>query len=124
MSTMIRLTPRGEALLQKQLANGLYRSPEEVVERALETLAENGEQSRVSTTAMTPAEAVADIQANRKGVKLGGLKIRDLIHRGQKCRVSWSSLIRVRRRCSPVVVVTHFVFERITSRCTRRWSFL
>jgi hypothetical protein len=84
MSTTIRLTPHGEALLQKQLANGPYRSPEEVVERALETLAENGEQSRVSTTAMTPAEAVADIQANRKGVKLGGLRIRDLIHEGHK----------------------------------------
>jgi Arc/MetJ-type ribon-helix-helix transcriptional regulator len=84
MSTTIRLTPHGEALLQKQLANGSYRSPEEVVERALETLAENSEQSRVSASTMTPAEAVADIQANRKGVTLGGLKIRDLIHEGHK----------------------------------------
>lgn len=84
MSTTIRLTPHGEALLQKQLANGPYRSPEEVVERALETLAENSEQPRVSASTMTPAEAVADIQANRKGVTLGGLKIRDLIHEGHK----------------------------------------
>ena len=70
MSTTIRLTPHGEALLQQQLANGPYRLPEEMVERALETLAENSAEPRVSTLAMTPAEAVADIQANRKGVTL------------------------------------------------------
>ena len=39
MST-IRLTPHSEELLQKQLARGPYRSPEEVIERALETLAQ------------------------------------------------------------------------------------
>ncbi|HMD30292.1 MAG TPA: hypothetical protein VKG84_00190 [Candidatus Acidoferrales bacterium] len=75
MSTTIRLTPHGEALLREQLANGSYRSPEEVVERALETLAKDGEQSRSASSTMTPAEAVADIQKNRKGVTLGGLKI-------------------------------------------------
>jgi Arc/MetJ-type ribon-helix-helix transcriptional regulator len=83
MST-VRLTPHGEALLQKQLANGSYRSPEEVVERALETLAENSEKSLLGHSKMTPAEAVADIQENRKGVTLGALKIRDLIHEGRK----------------------------------------
>ncbi len=70
--------------MQKQLANGQYRSPEEVVERALETLAENSEQSRLAPSTMTPAEAVADIQENRKGVTLGGLRIKDLIHEGHK----------------------------------------
>jgi hypothetical protein len=69
-------------LLKKQLANGTYRSPEEVVERALETLAVNSAQSHPSSSTMTSAEAVADILANRKGVRLSGLKIRDLIHEG------------------------------------------
>jgi len=32
----------------------------------------------------TPAEAVADILELRKGVKLGGLEIKDLIHEGHK----------------------------------------
>jgi hypothetical protein len=84
MSTTVRLTPHGEALSQKQLANGSYRLPEEVVERALGTLAGDGEQSRPTPSTMTPAEAISDIQENRKGVRLGGLKIKDLIHEGHK----------------------------------------
>jgi len=32
----------------------------------------------------SPAEAVADILELRKGVRLGGLKIKDLIHEGHK----------------------------------------
>jgi Arc/MetJ-type ribon-helix-helix transcriptional regulator len=84
MSTTIRLTPHGEALLQKQLANGPYRSPEEVVERALETLAESSEQSHIASSTMTPAEAIADIMEIRESVTLGGLKIKDLIHEGHK----------------------------------------
>jgi Arc/MetJ-type ribon-helix-helix transcriptional regulator len=84
MSTTVRLTPHGEALLQQQLANGTYRSPEEVVERALETLAENSGQSRLAPARMTGAEAVADILEVREGVTLGGLKIKDLIHEGHK----------------------------------------
>jgi hypothetical protein len=39
MST-IRLTPHSEELLQKQLTRGPYRPSEEVIERALETLAQ------------------------------------------------------------------------------------
>lgn len=84
MSTTVRLTPHGEVLLQKQLASGSYRSPEEVVERALETLAENCEQSRLAPSTKTPAEAVADILENRKGVKLDGIRIKDLIHEGHR----------------------------------------
>jgi Arc/MetJ-type ribon-helix-helix transcriptional regulator len=80
MSTTVRLTPHGEALLQKQLANGPYRSPEEVVERALETLTKERDESQLAHSVMTPAEAVADIQENRKGVTLGGVRIKDLIH--------------------------------------------
>jgi len=84
MSTTIRLTPRGEALLKEQLANDPYRSPEEVVERALETLAQDGEHSRLEPSATTPSEAVAEIRKIRKGLTLDGLRIRDLIHEGHK----------------------------------------
>ncbi len=81
----ITLTTHSEQLLQEQLARGSYRSPEEVIERALETLAEKGGLPlRIGASRKTPAEAVADILELRKGVRLGGLKIKDLIHEGHK----------------------------------------
>jgi hypothetical protein len=84
MST-IRLTPHGEELLQKQLARGPYRSPEEVIERALETLAQKeSHPSPPGPLTKTPAEAVADILEIQKRNRLGGLKIKDLIQEGHK----------------------------------------
>jgi Arc/MetJ-type ribon-helix-helix transcriptional regulator len=84
MST-IRLTPHSEELLQKQLTRGPFRSPEEVIERALETLAQKESIAfHLGPATKSPAEAVADILELRKGVKLGGLKIKDLIHEGHK----------------------------------------
>jgi hypothetical protein len=47
----VKLTPHSESLLREYLAHGVYRTPEEVIERALETLAEK-EAGAVSTTAM------------------------------------------------------------------------
>jgi hypothetical protein len=58
------------------------RSPEQVIERALEQLTER-ERGTVSPR-KTPAEAVADIRELRKGVTLGGLKVTDLIREGRK----------------------------------------
>ena len=60
-----------------------YHSAEEVVIRALETLA-GKEPAGSSTRTMTTAEAVADIRDLRKGVTLGGLRIKDLINEGRK----------------------------------------
>jgi hypothetical protein len=48
----------------------------------LETLAEK--EPPGPTRTMTPAEAVADIRELRKGITLGGLKIKDLINEGRK----------------------------------------
>jgi Arc/MetJ-type ribon-helix-helix transcriptional regulator len=60
----IHLTPHGEELLQEQLARGSYRSPEEVIERALEALAERESTSfRLGPATKSPAEAVADSYA-------------------------------------------------------------
>jgi Arc/MetJ-type ribon-helix-helix transcriptional regulator len=84
MST-IRLTAHSEELLQKQLTRGPYRSPEEVIERALETLAQKEAiPFRLGPATKTPAEAVADILEIQKRNRLGGLKIKDLIHEGHK----------------------------------------
>lgn len=84
MST-IRLTAHSEELLQQQLARGPYRSPEEVIERALETLAKKDfDHSQTGGLTKTPAEAVADILEIQKRNRLGGLKIKDLVQEGRK----------------------------------------
>ena len=81
----IRLTPHSEELLQKQLTRGPYRSPEEVIERALEPLPKkNPLPSIPCSAAKSPSEAVADILEIQKRNRLGGLKSKDLIHEGHK----------------------------------------
>ena len=78
----VHLTPHGEKLLQEQLEHGPYRNPEEVIERALEKMASAAASS--GARSRTPAEAVAHIRASRKGVRLGGIKITDLIAESRK----------------------------------------
>jgi ribosomal protein S7 len=84
MSTVIHLTPRGEAIIQKLLATGAYRSAEEIVERALEALDEKTEQAPTVPATKAVKDAVDDIIKLREGTTLGGLKIRDLINEGRK----------------------------------------
>jgi hypothetical protein len=83
MALTLTLDPHGEQLVAPHLRTGRYHSAEEVVTRVLETLAEK-EPPIAPAQAMTPAEAVADIRELRKGVTLGGLRIRDLINEGRK----------------------------------------
>jgi hypothetical protein len=75
------LTDHAQELLQAALARRPGRGPAEVVETALAALVEK-DPSATSRT-MTSAEAVADILELRKGVTLGGLRIRDLINEGR-----------------------------------------
>jgi hypothetical protein len=77
----IHLNPHSQQLLKEQLAHGPYRTPEEVIERALENLAAV---SIPAARKRTPAEAVAHIRKSRKGVRSGGLKIREMILEGRK----------------------------------------
>ncbi len=86
MSTTIRLTAQSEKLLKEQLAARPDASPEEIIERALESFARrnaetNGDESERK---MTPAEAVAKMAELRKNQSLGGIKIKDLINEGRK----------------------------------------
>ena len=83
MALTLTLDPHGEQLVAAHLRTGRYHSPEEVVTRALESLAEK-ELPIVPTHTLTPAEAVADIRELRKGVSLGGLRIRDLVNEVRK----------------------------------------
>lgn len=82
----VNLTPHGEELVQAALARGIGRSPEEVVERALETI---GRQEPVLTEAekVRRHQVVDDMLAFREKYHLTlgpGVRIRDLIHEGHK----------------------------------------
>jgi hypothetical protein len=82
----VNLTPHGQELLEAALARGVGRSPEEIVERALEA---------TTATTSTPAEdererrrhAVAAMLAFREEFHLTldpGERIQDLIREGRK----------------------------------------
>jgi hypothetical protein len=86
VSMTVNLTPHGQELLEAALARGVGRSPEEVVERALEA---------TTGAANTPSEeererrhqAVAAMLAFREEYHLTlgpGERIQDLIHEGHK----------------------------------------
>lgn len=78
----VTLTSHSRELVEAALARGAGRSPEEVIELALENFAEREEAGAIRKKSV--AEAVARIRESRKGVLLGDLKIKDLIHEGHK----------------------------------------
>jgi hypothetical protein len=82
----VHLTPHGQQLLEAALARGVGRSPEEVVERALE--AASGVAGTLSDEELERRrQAVAGILAFREKhhLTLGpGLRIQDLVHEGHK----------------------------------------
>ena len=82
MPLTLTLGPHGVQLVEAHLSTGRYHSPEEVITRALETLTER--EPPATQRRKTPAEAIAHIRESRKGVTLGGLKIKDLIHEGHR----------------------------------------
>lgn len=80
----VRLDPQSERLIEQQLRAGRYHSPEEVVARALETLAGC---EPTGATEDGRRQAVQDMLAfaNKHRFTLGeGLRIRDLLHEGHK----------------------------------------
>ena len=68
-----------DQLAEQAAAAGL--SVEAFVERLAQQAAQNDLPHKPKRT---PAEAVAHIRESRKGITLGGLKIKDLIHEGHK----------------------------------------
>lgn len=78
----VRLTPHSERLVKEQLAKGGFRSAEEVIEQGLELLAEktSAAEGRSQNAA---AHALAEI-LDRKGVTLGGIRIKNLTHEGHR----------------------------------------
>ena len=82
----VNLTPHGQELLEAALARGLGRSPEEVVERALEAAA-GGATILSDEERERRRQAVAGMLAFREEYHLtlgAGERIQDLIHQGHK----------------------------------------
>lgn len=76
----VTLSEHIEQLLQKHIALGLGRSPEEVIELALVAL---DDQTPVSGDEQTRREQTVDAMlafAQQHGATLGGIRLRDLIH--------------------------------------------
>ena len=76
------LTPDTERLINEALKRGHYRDAEDVIQQALQTLhaAHQASLSQVHEC----QEAAAHIRELRKGMTLGGLNIKDLLHEGHK----------------------------------------
>jgi hypothetical protein len=83
---MVHLSPHGQQLLEAALARGVGRSPEEVVERALETA--TGAATTLSEEERERRrQAVAGMVAFREEYHLTlgpGERIQDLIHEGHQ----------------------------------------
>ena len=74
----ITLTPETERLINEELQRGHYHSVEEVIQRALHALRV---QEHVSFAKLQECQdAATRIRELRKGVTLGGLPLKDLIH--------------------------------------------
>jgi hypothetical protein len=80
----ITLTRHSEDIIQDQISSGAARSPEEAIERALENWAEQSQRYWPLGPEPMPNEAVEEIRKLRKGVTLGGIKIKDLVDEGRK----------------------------------------
>jgi hypothetical protein len=80
MSLTLNLDPHGEQLVAAHLRTGRYHSPEEVVTRALETLAEKEPPTVPTAPAKDVVEAIERLKAFGKtnGLSLGGMTIREL----------------------------------------------
>ena len=82
----VHLSPHGQQLLEAALARGVGRSPEEVVEMALEA-ATGGSASLSDEERDRRRQAVASMLAFREQHHLtlgSGLRIQDLIREGHK----------------------------------------
>jgi Arc/MetJ-type ribon-helix-helix transcriptional regulator len=78
----ITLKPETERLINEELKSGHYKDAEEVIQRALQTL--HATHQAAPSKVQECQEAAVRICELRKGVILGGLKIKDLIHEGHK----------------------------------------
>jgi Arc/MetJ-type ribon-helix-helix transcriptional regulator len=80
----LTLKPEHERMVNEQLQTGHYRSAEEVIGCALEAL--RGKEQGIFQQAKKrdPKRAAARIRDRRRGVTLGGFRIKDLVNEGRR----------------------------------------
>jgi Arc/MetJ-type ribon-helix-helix transcriptional regulator len=81
---VLTLNPKNERMVNEELQTGLYRSAEEVIGCALEALREKERSFLRPAEKRDPKRAAARIRDRRKGVTLGGLRIKDLVNEGRR----------------------------------------
>ncbi len=80
----VRLDTRGEYLIEQQLRAGRFYTPEEVVARALETLAGDESAQPEETDKYQAVQNMLDFAGKHRFTLGEGLRVRDLIHEGHK----------------------------------------
>jgi Arc/MetJ-type ribon-helix-helix transcriptional regulator len=86
----LKLTPAQEQIIQEELKTGQFRTPEEVIGRALQVLQDHERLvSRYGTLdkpSMRQDEAVTEMLAfvEKNHVRLDGITVKDLIHEGHR----------------------------------------
>ncbi len=80
----VHLDPRSERLIEQELRAGRYHSPEEVVARALETLAEREAMTAEENVRHQAVQEMLDFTSKHRFTLGEGLRIRDLLHQGHK----------------------------------------
>lgn len=80
----IELKPETERLVQEEMRAGHFQNIDELIVMGVQALRER---SSVQSTARgngSAAESVSRLRALRKGITLGGLRIKDLAHEGHR----------------------------------------
>lgn len=81
----IQLKPETERLVQEEMRDGHFQTIDELIVQGVQALRERSSaQTSSSRVNGTAAEAVARFRTLRKGITLGGLKIKDLAHEGHR----------------------------------------
>ena len=82
----ITLTPEQEKIVNDELKSGHFRSAEEVIGVALQTLREKEQSSAELTSNGAQREAVKEMLAfvEKNRVRLGGISVKELIHEGHR----------------------------------------
>ena len=82
----INLTPEQERMVKNEIKSGHFRTPEEVIDEALQALREKEQGSGKTAANGTQRDAVREMLAfvEKNRVHLKGLSVKELIHEGHR----------------------------------------